>query len=211
MGSDYLEKTIYIRMRHRVQIRPHDRVLLKDIAQLIADESTHDILSNLPLYEVSEKDQNIIVIDVTRVIREIRKVNKEIDVQTIGPAQTILHVIYKKKKVSYPLFILIWLLLFFGSALAIMNFHEDVSMRAVHQRLYTIITGKEEVKPLLLQIPYSFGLGLGMILFFNHVFKKRLNEEPSPLEVEIFKYQQDLDQYVILHENKESLKPIDDH
>ena len=35
-----------------------------------------------------------------------------------------------------------------------------------------------------------------MILFFNHVFKKRLNEEPSPLEVEMFNYQQDIDNYV---------------
>ena len=44
-----------------------------------------------------------------------------------------------------------------------------------------------------------------MIIFFNHVFKKRLNEEPSPLEVEMFNYQQDLDRYVVMHENKESM------
>ena len=55
------------------------------------------------------------------------------------------------------------------------------------------------------KFPIRIGLGLGMILFFNHVFKKRLNEEPSPLEVEMFNYQQDLDQYVIMHENKESM------
>ena len=45
-----------------------------------------------------------------------------------------------------------------------------------------------------------------MILFFNHVFKKRINEEPSPLEVEMFNYQKDIDHYVIIHENKESMK-----
>ncbi|MFP3360102.1 stage V sporulation protein AA, partial [Planococcus sp. SIMBA_143] len=39
---------------------------------------------------------------------------------------------------------------------------------------------------------------------FNHLFKKRFNEEPSPLEVEMFNYQQDLDQYVIVHENDEN-------
>ncbi len=92
-----------------------------------------------------------------------------------------------------------------------MNFHEDVSMRIVHQKIFKTITGLEDDKPLLLQIPYSIGLGLGMILFFNHVFRKRINEEPSPLEVEMFNYQQDLDQYVIMHENKESSKKIDDN
>lgn len=49
-----------------------------------------------------------------------------------------------------------------------------------------------------------------MILFFNYVFRKRINEEPSPLEVEMFNYQQSIDQYVILHENKESMRKIDD-
>jgi stage V sporulation protein AA len=83
-------------------------------------------------------------------------------------------------------------------------------MQAVQQRLYLLLTGKHVSKPLLFQIPYSLGIGLGMILFFNHVFKKRLNEEPSPLEVEMFNYQQSLDQYVILHENKESIKNLDD-
>ena len=84
-------------------------------------------------------------------------------------------------------------------------------MQSVHQKIYKLVTGKEVEKPLMFQIPYSIGLGLGMIIFFNHVFKKRLNEEPSPLEVEMFNYQMDLDQYVIMHENKESVKKIDGH
>jgi stage V sporulation protein AA len=49
-----------------------------------------------------------------------------------------------------------------------------------------------------------------MILFFNHFFQKRFNEEPSPLEVEMFNYQMDLDNYVIIHENKESMKNLVD-
>jgi stage V sporulation protein AA len=93
--------------------------------------------------------------------------------------------------------------------MAIMNFHDDVSMRTVQEKIYTIITAKKDPKPLLFQIPYSIGLGLGMILFFNHFFQKKLNDEPSPLEVEIFNYQMDLDNYVIIHENKESMKRVD--
>lgn len=73
-----------------------------------------------------------------------------------------------------------------------------------------MITGEFKEQPLLFQIPYSLGLGLGMILFFNHVFQKRINEEPSPLEVEMFQYQQSLDQYVIVHENRDNTKQIAD-
>jgi len=48
-----------------------------------------------------------------------------------------------------------------------------------------------------------------MVIFFNHAFKKKFNEEPSPLEVEIFNYQQDIDHYILLNENKENMKHFD--
>ncbi|MCA1058261.1 stage V sporulation protein AA [Rossellomorea aquimaris] len=206
-----MEGSLYIRLRHRVQVREESTVKLGQLAQIIAPEKSVEDIRNIPIHKVTPSDKNIIVVDVMKVIREICKEHPDLDIQTIGPTQSIIEVIYEKKKVSLPLFIGVWLLLFIGAALAIMNFHEDVSMREVHQRLYHFVTGGVDPHPLLFQVPYSFGLGLGMILFFNHVFRKRLNEEPSPLEVEMFNYQQDLDQYVIMHENKESEKKLDDH
>jgi stage V sporulation protein AA len=206
-----LEKTIYIRMRHRVQARLSEKVRVEDLAQIIAPEEVLPIIRKLVIYEISEKDKNIVVIDLMKVISKIIEAVRAVEIQTIGPQQTIIEVIYKKKRVSIPFFLLIWLLLFFGSAMAIMNFHDDVSMKTVQEKLYTIITGLKEPKPLLFQIPYSIGLGLGMILFFNHIFRKRINEEPSPLEVEMFNYQMDLDNYVVIHENEESMKQLDDH
>lgn len=205
-----LEETIYIRMRNRVQSPPDEKVLLKDIAQVIAPDEVLSHLQTMMIHQLTDADRNIVIIDVMKVIQLLKSKFEEIEVQTIGPAQTIIEVTYKKKRVSLPFFILIWFLLFFGSAMAIMNFHDDVSMKSVQEKIYTMITGKKETKPLLFQIPYSIGLGLGMILFFNHVLKKRINEEPSPLEVEMFNYQMDLDNYVIIHENKESIKKISD-
>jgi stage V sporulation protein AA len=206
-----LEKTIYIRMRHRVIVHQSILVKFQDIAQVIADEEIYQKIIAIPIHKVTKQDNNIIIIDAMKVINLITTLYPNADIQIIGPTQTIIEVISKKKGVSIPLFILIWLLLFFGAAMAIMNFHEDVSMKAVHQHIYTIITGNYNPHPLIFQIPYSIGLGLGMVLFFNHIFKKRINEEPSPLEVEMFNYQQNLDHYVIMNENKESMLKIDDH
>lgn len=211
LGREKMAETIYIRMRHRIQKKSNERIFLKDLAQIIATDELLSTLKDVCLYHITEQDKNIIIIDSTLVIREIKKIHKEVEIQLIGPAQTIIEVVFKKRKVTLPLFILVWLLLFIGSGLTIMNFHEDVSMQSVHQRVYKMITGKEIEKPLIFQIPYSVGLGLGMVIFFNHVFKKRLNEEPSPLEVEVFNYQQSLDQFMIMHENKESIKKLDDH
>lgn len=201
---------IYIRLRNRIHVRPRASVKLKDAARLIGSDGLVGQLEEQHLLNVHDADKNIIIVDLVHIIQLIRSVNPDIEVQTIGPSQTIIEVIYPKKPFSVLSFLAVWFLLFIGAAITIMNFHVDVSMGKVHQQLFSIITGLEDKKPLLIQIPYSFGLGLGMVLFFNHFFQKRFNEEPSPLEVEIFNYQQDLDQYVIMHENSESVRQLDD-
>ncbi|QGQ47092.1 stage V sporulation protein AA [Metabacillus sediminilitoris] len=205
-----MEKTVYIRLRHRIQVQPYDNITIDKIALIVGDKELSRKIRRILIHKIQPSDKNMVVIDVMHVIKEIHKFDDQIDVQTIGAAQTIVEIMYEKKKISPLLFCTVWLLLFIGAGLAIMNFHEDVSMQAVHQKIYKMVTGKTNDYPLLLQIPYSIGLGLGMILFFNHLFKKKINEEPSPLEVEIFNYQLDLDQYVAMNENKENLNNVDD-
>lgn len=205
------DEIVYLRMRHRVQATPSQVIKVGDVAQIVASEETRKIVSTLPLHQVTSKDKKLIVIDIMKVIQAINLSFPSFQVQTMGAAQAIVEVYFQKKKLKPLYFIIVWILLFVGAGLAIMNFHEDVSMQEVHQRLHKIITGEENPKPLLLQIPYSIGLGLGMVLFFNHLFKKRINEEPSPLEVEMFNYQQALDHYVSIHENSESETKLNDH
>ncbi len=205
-----MDNTIFIRLRHRIQVKEKQTILLKDVAVIVAPKNVAEELENLKIYQVKKEDHNIIVIDAITVLREIVQATNRRDIQLIGPNQTIVEVATQKVRVSFPLFLLVWFLLFIGSAFTIMNFHEDVSMQSVHQKIVYLLTGLDDLSPLIFQIPYSFGLGLGMILFFNHVFKKRINDEPSPLEVEMFNYQQAIDHYVIMHENKEVIKQLHD-
>lgn len=194
---------IYLRMRHRIDAEPNQPVRLGEVAEIVAPPELQQALSEITIHQVKPSDQTFIVIHSMQVIRVIHDHEPNVDVQTVGPAQAIIEVNQEKKALAPVYFCGVWVLLFIGAALAIMNFHEDVSMQGVHQKIYQIVTGESDAKPLLMQIPYSLGLGAGMILFFNHLFRKRFNEEPSPLEVEMFNYQQDLDRYVAFHEQEE--------
>jgi stage V sporulation protein AA len=197
-------------MRNRLKVSPTYEVKLSDVAQLAGDSFIVESLQNEIVYKITAHDKTHVVIDVMKVIEIIRRKAAHIQINLLGSGQTLVEIIYEKKKVHPVFFGLVWLLLFIGAALAIIYFHEDVSMQQVHQRLYYMITGEFKEQPLLFQVPYSVGLGLGMVLFFNHVFQKRINEEPSPLEVEMFQYQQSLDQYVIVNENKDNMKQLAD-
>ncbi|PLS16409.1 stage V sporulation protein AA [Bacillus sp. M6-12] len=205
-----MENMVYIRMRYRVHVHRDQNIKVKEIAKVLGPEQLVRKVQEVFVHQVSIEDKTLVIIDMSQLLEKILESIPDLEIQTFGPTQTIVEIIYQKRKVSYLAITAVWLLLFFGAALTIMNYHEDVSMQEVHQRLFKIITGREDSKPLLIQIPYSIGLGLGMILFFNHFFRKKFNEEPSPLEVEIFNYQQDLDQFVIMNENKESVKQLDE-
>jgi len=191
---------VYMRLRKRVRLPKGRAVLLGDVAQLLAEPETEERLKEVRLYRPDRADGNLVLIDVLTVIAAVREAVPDAEIETFGDPHTLVEVYAKRKPANRVGFVIVWLLLFFGSGLAIMNFHEDVSMPAVHQRIVYLITGETVDHPYLLQIPYSFGLGLGMVIFFNHVFKKKINEEPSPLEVEMHKYEESVMQYVITEE-----------
>ncbi|MEY8746453.1 stage V sporulation protein AA [Paenibacillus tundrae] len=195
--------TVYIRLRSRVRIQRGKEVRLRDIAHVLtSSEEQERRLIELELLRPGPEDGNLILIDILQIIPQIRGVLPDVSVELIGSGHTLVEVVEGNRKPSKSLFILVWLLLFFGSALTIMNFHADVSMQEVQIRIVEMITGRRDEHPYLFQVAYSIGIGFGMAVFFNHLFKKKWNEEPTPLEVEMFLYQQNVDQYVVIQENE---------
>ncbi|MED4602359.1 stage V sporulation protein AA [Paenibacillus validus] len=192
--------SLYIRLRRSLRISREQSVLLGQVAQLLAPPEYEQQLLKLELYRPKEYDGSLVLIDMMLIVRKVKELYPWMQVEHFGEPHTLVEVRDKTKAPSMLLIILVWLLLFIGSGLAIMNFHADVSMAEVHRHIYKLLTGKENVHPLLLQIPYSIGIGIGMIVFFNHLFKKKFNEEPSPLEVEMFMYQENVNQYIITEE-----------
>ena len=91
-----MAETVYIRMRNRIEKRLNEDVMLNDLAQVITADDLVEQLNNLVIYSISESDRNIIIIDSTRVIKAIRTINLNLEIQIIGPAQTIIEVILKK-------------------------------------------------------------------------------------------------------------------
>lgn len=193
---------IYLQLRKHVRLPLGQAIRLGDVARVLADSSLEPRLLDMILKQPRERDGNLVLIDMLHIIEHIQESIPDIQVEYVGEPQVLVEMVGKEKRPLPLLFILVWLLLFFGSALTIMNFHADVSMQAVQVRIVEMITGERDEHPYLFQGAYSVGIGFGMVLFFNHLFKKKWNEEPTPLEVEMHLYQENLDQFVIAEEYK---------
>ena len=53
---------------------------------------------------------------------------------------------------------------------------------------------------------YSIGLGVGIIIFYNHFGPKKLTKDPTPIEVEMRKYERDINQTLIDGHNRDDGK-----
>nr|WP_276715953.1 stage V sporulation protein AA [Kyrpidia tusciae] len=200
------EVDVYIRPKERLSLRPGEYLTVGQAAEVVAVDSgggdLRRIVVGIPVSDWSPRQGGVRVVQAIDLVAAIKRRLPHVNVHLIGPTETIVDL--EDLGVSKPPWLkvtAVWLLLFVGSGLTIMNFHADVSMVRVHQRVYHLITGEYKAHPYILQIPYAFGVGLGMALFFNHLLRRKINEnEPSPLEVEVFQYEQMINQYVITQE-----------
>lgn len=195
---------VYLRLRKVVRLQADKPILLGQIAQFVTQPEWEEKLQRLVVASPEEREGNFLLIDMLRIVERIRQLEMDFQVEHFGEPHSLIEFQVQPKRPSLIFVIFIWLLLFTGSGLAIMNFHTDVSMLEVHQKVYFLLTGDHKEHPLIMQIPYSIGIGAGMVLFFNRFIRKKINEEPNPLELEMFNYQQNVNQYVVIEEYNKS-------
>lgn len=92
--------------------------------------------------------------------------------------------------------ICIGIVIFFGSGFSIMAFHNDIGIVDLFEQIYEQVVGSAPESIGSLEIGYSIGLALGILTFFNHVSLKKRENDPTPLQVEVSKYEQDVEDTV---------------
>ena len=68
--------------------------------------------------------------------------------------------------------------------------------------------GKESDGVTELEIFYAIGMPIGIMVFYNHIGKKKVTHDPTPIQVEMRKYEQDVDTTFIKNASREG-KSID--
>lgn len=74
-----------------------------------------------------------------------------------------------------------------------MAFHNDIGIVDLFAQIYEQVVGSAPERIGGLEIGYSIGLALGILIFFNHFSLKKREDDPTPLQVEVSKYEQDVE------------------
>ena len=104
--------------------------------------------------------------------------------------------------------VLICIVIFFGSGYAIMAYNNDVGTTEIFEKVYGMITGEEKTDTNWMELMYSVGLTGGIVVFYNHFGSKTFSNDPTPIEVEMNNYEQDLD-YALIERGGRSGKEED--
>jgi len=200
---------IYIQSREKISIEDTESLSFKDLIDVHAEADIKKKIEETPFKLDHRKKGNSYIVPIISIIQLIKNDFPNQLILAMGASEVIVNIKSAQEdidKFKILRLAIVCFLLFIGSITAIINFHADVDMKSAHKTIYRVITGVEIDRPLLLQIPYSLGIGAGMSVFFNHVFKKRINNEPSPLEVEMYLYQQNMDEYLKNYDNTDEKK-----
>ena len=199
---------VYLLLKGKVAWDINSYITVKDIADIYCqDESLKHRLEVTKILKTKDVEDWIRISSID-IINIIGTKHPDLDLVLMGEDEVLVEI--KSRHETNQLFdilkvALIFILLFFCSGIAIINFHTDVDMDETMEVIYRTLSGKDNSNPLILSIPYSIGLGIGVITFFNRIISKspRRKKEPGPMEIELYKYDQDMEEYIINDLKKE--------
>lgn len=171
---------LYVQMKERLTVKPHTVLKAEDLADILGEKAREAGKVTLDI-SVTE---GIWRIPATALIQALLPIEK--DIAVLGADETFVHVTAEKANAVHSArAVLAFLILFFGSALAIAWFHADVGMEDAQRQFVYLLSGREVEKPLFMALPYALGVALGVGGYYALLSKR---DTVSPLDIKLSEY-----------------------
>ena len=194
-----MSNTLYMQFDKNVEVR-HPHVYLQDVAELSCVGSR--VLGRcrvIKILHLDEKKPGRYVVSVNDILKLLLEKEEKLDVTATG--ETTFVVTYRKEQQGRMTKALkaafVCLITFFGTAFAIMTFNNDVSVEDLFARIYQQITGEVSNGFTALEISYSAGIGFGVLFFFNHFGRRKITEDPTPMQVQMRLYEDNVNKTIV--------------
>ena len=200
-----MAELLYIKMEQSVELEKPN-VSISDIATLeSSDRNMLNKLKTIKLLRDNTNGKNRYVISVIKILQIINQNFENVTVENLGATECVVS--FKRKQTNRTgeiiKTIIVCFILFFGVGFSIMSFNNDVGVDRMFEQVSSLFGGDKKITKHLLEYCYSIGLGIGIIVFYNHFGKKKLSNDPTPIEVEMRKYELDINQ-TLIDENEET-------
>lgn len=221
-----MKTSIYIKAE-KVTLLNKKKIKLQDILEIystdkdIVDELNKQIIINV---EDSKKEHKYVmaIFDIIKMIAK-KYPSIDLDIVNLGETDFIINYVPDKDNSSafgtqtsvaskqpsktsmkeYVKAAFVILTVFFGSAFAIMAFNYDGNVKELFNLIYKLFMGEERTGGKIVEIAYSIGIPLGTIIFFNHFSKVKIDDDPTPLQIQMRMYEENAYKTIIENSNRE--------
>lgn len=203
-------ETVYLKVSQVTEVYEPD-VYVKDIAEVHCSDKTVEAKVKAVKVTALSKPGTTYIGSVMELFKKLEAAEKNVQIDSIGEQDFVIN--YRKRP-SGSMFLpwfktgVMILTSFFGAAFAIMAFNNDSSVTDIFGKLYYLIMGTESDGFTVLEASYSIGLALGILVFFNHFASWKLTTDPTPIEVEMRLYEENLNKALIKNHGRKE-KGID--
>ena len=196
-----VRETIYIKADRNIEVTKPDVTVGDALKVECVNPTVTARVRSIRLLKFSggsEKDgaeKNRVAVSILKVISCIHEVYPKAEIQNMGESDFI--VTYEQQQttgvfVHFLKAAAVVLISFTGAAFSIMTFNNDVDVKKVFSQIYELTTGMKSDGFTVIELFYSIGIVIGILVFFNHFGKKRFTVDPTPIEVEMRLYENDL-------------------
>lgn len=198
--------TVYLKCDRNVEVQSQD-AFLADLGQLrCVDPHVSAKLKAIKVHHFEKNGIKRCVISSLHLVELMENTCPNISVEIVGETDVLLEWVDVNKHKGWQQWlktIMVCLVCFFGTAFTIIAYHNEIQVNRVFTEVYTMVMNKEPAGINVLEISYSIGLALGIIVFFNHIGGRRLTKDPTPIEVAMRNYEEDVDRALIATAERE--------
>lgn len=204
-----MSDTLYIKMDQSVELTKSE-VTVGDVAKL--ECKNQNVINKLKPIKVLRDDSNgrkRYIVSIMKIIEIVDQTFQNVDVQNLGETDCVVE--FKKANTPKDFWdvlktVAVCFILFFGVGFSIMSFNNDVSVDSMFEQISILFTGNKADGKAIIEYCYAIGLGVGIIVFYNHFGAKKLSKDPTPIEVEMRKYERDINQTLVDGHNRQDGK-----
>lgn len=187
--------TLYIKGDRDIEVKKQEVTLGDILTMECSDRAMLARIKPLKILKIQKQGKQRFVVSVLKIISCIHEKYPNVEVQNLG--ETDIIVTFEDQKTPGKLWhvlkaAFVAVVTFCGAAFSIMAFNNDIDVTKLFGQMYELVTGRETDGFTILEITYSAGLTIGILIFFNHFGRRRFTVDPTPMEVQMRLYENDI-------------------
>ena len=201
-----MSEVLYLKLNQNTEVHEKE-VFLGQLGSIwCRDKAIENKCKAIKVMNIRSDKKERYVVSVMELITKMEKLCEQVEINSIGETDCIIDYqpdIKPRPAWDWVKTAFVCGVSFFGSAFAIMTFNNDGDVSNIFKSIYTQVMGTAPNGPTILEMTYSIGLPIGILVFFNHFSKAALSKDPTPIEVQMRTYETDVNTTLIQNSERE--------